>query len=54
MKKFDIHVPNILTLLIALQIKKMEQISKVSKEQMLQKQHCRVWWQEHKRLSENR
>ncbi|NXW31585.1 CC148 protein, partial [Phaetusa simplex] len=37
-----------------LQIKKTEQISKINKEQTLLKQHQRVWWQEHKRLSENR
>ncbi|XP_072731132.1 coiled-coil domain-containing protein 148 isoform X5 [Ciconia boyciana] len=36
------------------QIKKTEQVSKVNKEQMLLKQHRQVWWQEHKRLSENR
>ncbi|NXY69455.1 CC148 protein, partial [Glareola pratincola] len=39
---------------IQLKIKKTEQISKINKEQMLLKQHQRVWWQEHKRLSENR
>ncbi|NXY55990.1 CC148 protein, partial [Callaeas wilsoni] len=37
-----------------LQIKKAEQVSKISKEQMLLKQHRQVWWQEHKRLSESR
>ncbi|KFV42547.1 Coiled-coil domain-containing protein 148, partial [Gavia stellata] len=37
-----------------LQIKKTEQVSKINKEQMLLKQHRQVWWQEHKRLSENR
>ncbi|NXL48169.1 CC148 protein, partial [Podilymbus podiceps] len=35
-------------------IKKTEQVSKINKEQMLLKQHRQVWWQEHKRLSENR
>ncbi|XP_072197224.1 coiled-coil domain-containing protein 148 isoform X1 [Excalfactoria chinensis] len=39
---------------IQLKIKKMEQISKINKEQMLLKQHRQVWWREHKRLSENR
>ncbi|KAI6065324.1 Coiled-coil domain-containing protein 148 isoform X2 [Aix galericulata] len=39
---------------ILLKIKKTEQISKSNKEQMLLKQHRQVWWQEHKRLSENR
>ncbi|NXG94862.1 CC148 protein, partial [Stercorarius parasiticus] len=39
---------------IQLKIKKTEQISKMNKEQMLLKQHQQVWWQEHKRLSENR
>ncbi|NWW45472.1 CC148 protein, partial [Pedionomus torquatus] len=39
---------------IQLKIKKTEQLSKISKEQMLLKQHRRVWWQEHRRLSENR
>ncbi|XP_054065038.1 coiled-coil domain-containing protein 148 isoform X2 [Rissa tridactyla] len=39
---------------IQLKIKKTEQISKINKEQTLLKQHQRVWWQEHKRLSENR
>ncbi|NXQ79959.1 CC148 protein, partial [Nyctibius grandis] len=39
---------------IQLKIKKMEQVSKMSKEQTLLKQHQQVWWQEHKRLSENR
>ncbi|NWW99362.1 CC148 protein, partial [Caloenas nicobarica] len=39
---------------IKLKIKKTEQVSKINKEQMLLKQHRRVWWQEHKRLSENR
>ncbi|NXJ06237.1 CC148 protein, partial [Odontophorus gujanensis] len=39
---------------IQLQIKKMEEISKIYKEQMLLKQHCQVWWKEYKRLSENR
>ncbi|XP_066855194.1 coiled-coil domain-containing protein 148 isoform X7 [Anser cygnoides] len=38
---------------IQLKIKKTEQISKINKEQMLLKQHRQVWWQEHKRLSEN-
>uniref|UniRef100_U3JKD1 Coiled-coil domain containing 148 n=1 Tax=Ficedula albicollis TaxID=59894 RepID=U3JKD1_FICAL len=36
------------------QIKKAEQVSKISKEQMLLKQHHQVWWQEYKRLSESR
>ncbi|KFP16166.1 Coiled-coil domain-containing protein 148, partial [Egretta garzetta] len=39
---------------IQLKIKKTEQVSKIKKEQMLLKQHRQVWWQEHKRLSENR
>ncbi|NXS94863.1 CC148 protein, partial [Jacana jacana] len=39
---------------IQLKIKKAEQVSKINKEQMLLKQHQRVWWQEHKRLSEKR
>ncbi|KFP74490.1 Coiled-coil domain-containing protein 148, partial [Apaloderma vittatum] len=39
---------------IQLKIKKTEQVSKIRKEQMLLKQHRQVWWQEHKRLSENR
>ncbi|XP_050567417.1 coiled-coil domain-containing protein 148 isoform X5 [Cygnus atratus] len=39
---------------IQLKIKKTEQFSKINKEQMLLKQHRQVWWQEHKRLSENR
>ncbi|NXN74316.1 CC148 protein, partial [Himantopus himantopus] len=39
---------------IQLKIKKTEQVSKISKEQTLLKQHQQVWWQEHKRLSENR
>uniref|UniRef100_A0A8C0BEC8 CC148 protein n=1 Tax=Buteo japonicus TaxID=224669 RepID=A0A8C0BEC8_9AVES len=34
-------------------IKKTEQASKFNKDQMLLKQHQQVWWQEHKRLSEN-
>ncbi|NXI64862.1 CC148 protein, partial [Anseranas semipalmata] len=39
---------------IQLKVKKTEQISKINKEQMLLKQHRQVWWQEHKRLNENR
>ncbi|XP_054371450.1 coiled-coil domain-containing protein 148 isoform X3 [Molothrus ater] len=39
---------------IQLKIKKAEQVSKISKEQMLLKQHRQVWWQEYKRLSESR
>ncbi|NXF32986.1 CC148 protein, partial [Nyctibius bracteatus] len=39
---------------IRLKIKKTEQVSKMNKEQTLLKQHQQVWWQEHKRLSENR
>ncbi|XP_068805549.1 coiled-coil domain-containing protein 148 isoform X1 [Struthio camelus] len=39
---------------IQLKVKKMEQVSKINKEQALLKQHQQVWWQEHKRLSENR
>ncbi|XP_062493825.1 coiled-coil domain-containing protein 148 isoform X1 [Pezoporus occidentalis] len=39
---------------IQIKIKKTEQFSKNNKEQMLLKQHRQVWWQEHKRLSENR
>ncbi|NXG96262.1 CC148 protein, partial [Loxia leucoptera] len=39
---------------IQLKVKKAEQVSKISKEQMLLKQHRQVWWQEYKRLSESR
>ncbi|NWX87447.1 CC148 protein, partial [Nothoprocta pentlandii] len=39
---------------IQLKVKKMEQVSKINKEQTLLKQHHQVWWQEHKKLSENR
>ncbi|NXS52740.1 CC148 protein, partial [Brachypteracias leptosomus] len=39
---------------IQLKIKKTEQLSKISKEQTLLKQHRQVWWQEQKRLSESR
>ncbi|NXD15108.1 CC148 protein, partial [Nothocercus nigrocapillus] len=39
---------------IQLKVKKMEQVSKINKEQTLLKQHHRVWWQEHKKLSESR
>ncbi|NXO59888.1 CC148 protein, partial [Aramus guarauna] len=39
---------------IELKIKETEQVSKINKEQMLLKQHRQVWWQEHKRLNENR
>ncbi|XP_068051173.1 coiled-coil domain-containing protein 148 isoform X3 [Anomalospiza imberbis] len=39
---------------IQLKIKKAEQVSKISKEQMLLKQHRQVWWQEYKKLSESR
>ncbi|XP_077176108.1 coiled-coil domain-containing protein 148 isoform X2 [Paroedura picta] len=39
---------------ILLKIKKAEQASKMNKEQMLLKQHCQVWRQEHKRLHESR
>ncbi|NXO84223.1 CC148 protein, partial [Sitta europaea] len=39
---------------IQLKIKKAEQVSKISKEHMLLKQHRQVWWQEYKRLSECR
>nr|XP_013800615.1 PREDICTED: coiled-coil domain-containing protein 148 isoform X1 [Apteryx mantelli mantelli]XP_013800616.1 PREDICTED: coiled-coil domain-containing protein 148 isoform X1 [Apteryx mantelli mantelli] len=39
---------------IQLKVKKMKQVSKINKEQTLLKQHHQVWWQEHKRLSENR
>ncbi|KFV47704.1 Coiled-coil domain-containing protein 148, partial [Tyto alba] len=39
---------------IQLKIKKAEQVSKINKEQTLLKQHRQVWWQEHKRLNENR
>ncbi|EMP38740.1 hypothetical protein UY3_04059 [Chelonia mydas] len=35
-------------------VKKVEQASKTNKEQMLLKLHHQIWWQEHKRLSENR
>ncbi|XP_067155565.1 coiled-coil domain-containing protein 148 isoform X1 [Apteryx mantelli] len=43
-----------LKFLFFLQVKKMKQVSKINKEQTLLKQHHQVWWQEHKRLSENR
>ncbi|XP_044834508.1 coiled-coil domain-containing protein 148 isoform X3 [Mauremys mutica] len=39
---------------IQLKVKRVEQVSKINKEQMLLKQHHQIWWQEHKRLSENR
>ncbi|NWJ04040.1 CC148 protein, partial [Crypturellus undulatus] len=39
---------------IQLKVKKMEQVSKINKEQTLLKQHHQVWWQEHKKLRENR
>ncbi|XP_025914047.1 coiled-coil domain-containing protein 148 [Apteryx rowi] len=39
---------------IQLKVKKMKQVSKINKEQTLLKQHHQAWWQEHKRLSENR
>ncbi|XP_032848569.2 coiled-coil domain-containing protein 148 isoform X3 [Tyto alba] len=39
---------------LMMQIKKAEQVSKINKEQTLLKQHRQVWWQEHKRLNENR
>ncbi|NXW94713.1 CC148 protein, partial [Alopecoenas beccarii] len=39
---------------IKLKIEKTKQVSKINKEQMLLKQHRQVWWQEHKRLRENR
>nr|XP_008176716.1 coiled-coil domain-containing protein 148 isoform X4 [Chrysemys picta bellii] len=39
---------------IQLKVKRVEQVSKTNKEQMLLKQHHQIWWQEHKRLSENR
>ncbi|NXH78046.1 CC148 protein, partial [Hydrobates tethys] len=39
---------------IQLKVKKTEQVSKINEERMLLKQHRQVWWQEHKRLSENR
>ncbi|XP_039349440.1 coiled-coil domain-containing protein 148 isoform X3 [Mauremys reevesii] len=38
---------------IQLKVKRVEQVSKTNKEQMLLKQHHQIWWQEHKRLSEN-
>ncbi|XP_010152551.1 PREDICTED: coiled-coil domain-containing protein 148, partial [Eurypyga helias] len=37
-----------------LQLKKMEQVSKTKREQLLLKQHRQVWRQEHGRLSESR
>ncbi|NXK39533.1 CC148 protein, partial [Piprites chloris] len=37
-----------------LKIKKTEQVSKMSKEQMLLKQHRQVWQREHERLSQSR
>ncbi|KAM5268395.1 coiled-coil domain-containing protein 148 isoform 4-T5 [Hipposideros larvatus] len=40
--------------LLLLQIRKAVQTSKISKEQMLIKQHKQVWWQEHQRLNEVR
>ncbi|XP_019492432.1 PREDICTED: coiled-coil domain-containing protein 148 isoform X3 [Hipposideros armiger] len=39
---------------IELKIRKAVQTSKISKEQMLIKQHKQVWWQEHQRLNEVR
>ncbi|NXB93307.1 CC148 protein, partial [Vidua chalybeata] len=39
---------------IQLKIKKAEQVSKISKEQMLLKQHRQVWWQEYRKLSDSR
>ncbi|MEE6489354.1 hypothetical protein FKM82_015546 [Ascaphus truei] len=39
---------------IQLKIKKTQHASKITKEQMLMKQHSQVWWKEHKRLSESR
>ncbi|XP_041573379.2 coiled-coil domain-containing protein 148 isoform X3 [Taeniopygia guttata] len=39
---------------IQLKIKKAEQVSKISKEQTLLKQHRQMWWQEFKKLSESR
>ncbi|KAJ7345727.1 hypothetical protein JRQ81_001677, partial [Phrynocephalus forsythii] len=39
---------------ILLKIKKTEHAAKLSKEQMLLKQHNQVWWKEHKRLHESR
>nr|KAF6449785.1 coiled-coil domain containing 148 [Molossus molossus] len=37
-----------------LKIRKAAQTSKISKEQMLVRQHRQVWWQEHQRLAEVR
>ncbi|KAM4025923.1 coiled-coil domain-containing protein 148 isoform 2-T4 [Anomaloglossus baeobatrachus] len=39
---------------IQLKVKKIQHASKITKEQMLIKQHTQVWWQESKRLSESR
>ncbi|NXU46565.1 CC148 protein, partial [Drymodes brunneopygia] len=39
---------------LQLKIEKTEQVSKISKEEMLLKQHRQVWWQEQNRLSESR
>ncbi|XP_053554295.1 coiled-coil domain-containing protein 148 [Bombina bombina] len=39
---------------IQLKIKKTQHAAKITKEQMLIKQHSQVWWKEHKRLNEGR
>nr|XP_030134086.3 coiled-coil domain-containing protein 148 isoform X2 [Taeniopygia guttata]XP_030134088.3 coiled-coil domain-containing protein 148 isoform X2 [Taeniopygia guttata]XP_041573378.1 coiled-coil domain-containing protein 148 isoform X2 [Taeniopygia guttata] len=39
---------------LVVEIKKAEQVSKISKEQTLLKQHRQMWWQEFKKLSESR
>ncbi|XP_056391015.1 coiled-coil domain-containing protein 148 isoform X2 [Hyla sarda] len=39
---------------IQLKVKKIQHASKITKEQMLLKQHLQVWWKENKRLSESR
>ncbi|XP_063789763.1 coiled-coil domain-containing protein 148 isoform X2 [Pseudophryne corroboree] len=39
---------------IQLKIKKLQHASKITKDQMLIKQHSQVWWKEQKRLSESR
>ncbi|NXI58135.1 CC148 protein, partial [Chloroceryle aenea] len=39
---------------IQLKVEKTEHVSKITKEQMLLKQHRQVWWQEQKRLSVSR
>uniref|UniRef100_A0A803J513 Coiled-coil domain-containing 148 n=1 Tax=Xenopus tropicalis TaxID=8364 RepID=A0A803J513_XENTR len=39
---------------IQIKIMKTQHAAKITKDQMLAKQHCQVWWREHRRLTENR